>query len=158
MDGARRRDSCAIGIVITEAAFSADAEIARFAAGRSALTGAIATFAGYCRGDDVTRLELQHYPGFTESEVRKLAERVVQRHAVDRVRVVHRVGAIPAGEAIVLVAAESAHRAAAFATVNELMDYLKTDAPLWKRAVGPDGARWIEPTADDRARRRSHGD
>jgi molybdopterin synthase catalytic subunit len=69
------------------------------------------------------------------------------------VLVIHRVGAIPAGEAIVLVAAQSNHRAAAFAAVAELMDYLKTDAPLWKREITASGSRWIEPTEADHARR-----
>ena len=67
-----------------------------------------------------------------------------------------RFGAIAPGEPIVLVAALSAHRAAAFAAVEELMDYLKTDAPFWKRETGPDGACWIEPTAEDRRRREEH--
>jgi molybdopterin synthase catalytic subunit len=66
------------------------------------------------------------------------------------------VGAIFAREPIVLVAAMSAHRAAAFAAVAEMMDYLKTDAPFWKRETGADGARWIEPTAADYARRQEH--
>jgi molybdopterin synthase catalytic subunit len=67
--------------------------------------------------------------------------------------VVHRVGTIHPGEAIVLVAAMGAHRAEAFDAVRLLMDYLKTDAPLWKKETGPDGARWIEPRAEDCARR-----
>lgn len=69
---------------------------------------------------------------------------------------IHRIGAVPAGEPIVLVAALSSHRAAAFAAVSEMMDYLKTDAPFWKREQGPDGARWIDPTAADYARREEH--
>jgi len=67
--------------------------------------------------------------------------------------VVHRVGAIRPGEAIVLVAALSTHRSDAFEVVRILMDYLKTDAPLWKKETGPQGARWIEPRAEDYARR-----
>jgi molybdopterin synthase catalytic subunit len=68
--------------------------------------------------------------------------------------VVHRVGRIKPGEAIVLVAALSIHRANAFEAVKLLMDYLKTDAPLWKRETGPAGARWIEPRTEDHIRRR----
>jgi molybdopterin synthase catalytic subunit len=67
--------------------------------------------------------------------------------------VVHRVGVIHPGEAIVLVAALSTHRANAFDAVKVLMDYLKTDAPLWKKETGPQGARWIEPRPEDHARR-----
>ena len=72
--------------------------------------------------------------------------------------VVHRVGTIRPGEAIVLVAAMAAHRAEAFEAVRQLMDYLKTDAPLWKKETGPDGERWIEPTAHDHARRANAGE
>jgi molybdopterin synthase catalytic subunit len=68
--------------------------------------------------------------------------------------VVHRVGRIRPGEAIVLVAALSIHRASAFEAVRVLMDYLKTDAPLWKKETAPGGARWIEPRAEDHTRRR----
>jgi molybdopterin synthase catalytic subunit len=151
-----------IHVLITEAAFSPEAEVARFSARRGASTGALATFVGYCRGGSehgaVSQLQLDHYPGFTEAEVRGLAERTARRHGVDALLVVHRVGVVPAGEAIVLVAARSGHRVAAFAAVAELMDYLKTDAPFWKREVGPEGARWIEPTDQDRARRKAHGE
>ena len=146
--------------IITPNAFSPDAELTAFAAQRSAEAGALASFVGYCRaqtGDDaVQRLELQHYPGFTEVEVHRLVQVVLARHDLLDMLVIHRVGAVAAGEAIVLVAALSSHRAAAFAAVGEIMDYLKTDAPMWKREVGLDGARWIEPTEDDHARRQEH--
>jgi molybdopterin synthase catalytic subunit len=151
-----------IRVVITEAPFSPDAELSLFAADRGGDAGALVSFVGYCRAVSdnraVERLELDHYPGFTEAQVRDLSIRAAERHGLNDLLVVHRVGAIGAGEAIVLVAALSAHRASAFAAVSELMDYLKTDAPLWKREVGPDGARWIEPTETDRARRKAHGD
>lgn len=147
-------------IVITDAAFSPDDELAAFAAARGGGVGAIASFAGYCRsnaGDNaVTALELQHYPGFTEREIDRLARDVAARHALDDLLVVHRIGAIEAQAPIVLVAARSAHRAAAFAAVSEMMDYLKTDAPFWKREVSADGARWVEPTEADYARRQEH--
>jgi molybdenum cofactor biosynthesis protein B len=145
-------------IVITPSSFSPDAELSRFTDSRGANAGAVSSFVGYCRASDgeVETLELQHYPGFTEIEVERLAQHVVKRHALDDVLVIHRVGAIEAGAPIVLVAAISGHRAAAFAAVAELMDYLKTDAPFWKREVGPGGARWIEPTTTDYARRQEH--
>ncbi len=137
--------------------FSPDAEVARFSALRGDTCGAVVTFIGYCRGRStrgaVTQLELEHYPGFTEGEINRLASATGQKHDVKDLLVIHRAGAIAAGEPIVLVAAMSAHRAAAFAAVEELMDYLKTDAPFWKRETGPDGAHWIEPTAEDRIRR-----
>ncbi len=149
-----------IQVSITAEAISPDAETARFAALRGAACGAVVTFVGYCRGvsqqGDVMRLELEHYPGFTEREISRLTREVAKRHDVADILVMHRFGAISPGEAIVLVAALSAHRAAAFAAVEELMDYLKTDAPFWKREIGPSGARWIEPTAEDRRRREEH--
>lgn len=149
-----------IQVSITAEAISPDAETARFAALRGAACGAVVTFVGYCRGvsqqGDVMRLELEHYPGFTEREISRLTREVAERHDVADILVMHRFGAISPGEAIVLVAALSAHRAAAFAAVEELMDYLKTDAPFWKREIGPSGTRWIEPTAEDRRRREEH--
>lgn len=147
-------------VAVTPSAFSPDAELARLT--QSGDVGALATFVGYCRaeahGGAVSRLELDHYPGFTEAELQKMAEAAMARHELIDLLVVHRVGAIPAGEPIVLVAALSAHRTAAFKAVEELMDRLKTDAPFWKREVGPEGARWIEPTDADRNRRAAHGE
>lgn len=132
------------------------AELAAFV-GADEGVGAVASFIGYCRatsgGRAVERLELEHYPGFTEAAIERLAEPISTRHKLASLLVTHRVGAIFPGEAIVLVAAMSPHRAAAFAAVSELMDYLKTDAPIWKREVGPSGACWVAPTEDDRARR-----
>lgn len=150
-----------IRAVVTAEPFPPAHEVARFAAARGDQCGALASFVGYCRGhageSSVTALELEHYPGFTEREIERLAQHVSTKHALDALLVIHRVGVIPAGEAIVLVAAQSAHRANTFAAVEEMMDYLKTDAPLWKRESGPDGARWIEPTNEDYARRQEHG-
>jgi molybdopterin synthase catalytic subunit len=112
---------------------------------------------GYCRdqshGREVAELYIEHYPGFTEKEIARLARETAHRQGTLDLMVVHRVGRIQPGEPIVLVAALHAHREQAFEAVRLLMDYLKTDAPLWKKETGPDGARWIEPTAHDRARR-----
>lgn len=149
-----------IEVCVTAEAFSPDAELARFATARGDDCGAAVSFVGYCRGasqhGEVTRLELEHYPGFTEAEISRLSRLVAAKHRVPSILVIHRVGTMAPGEPIVLVAALSAHRAAAFAAVEELMDYLKTDAPFWKRETGPRGARWIEPTAEDRRRREEH--
>lgn len=146
-------------IAITDAPLSPQVELSAFA---HASAGAMVSFVGYCRPTSnnaaVERLELDHYPGFTEPEIQRLAEDALKRHDLLDLLVIHRVGTIPAGEPIVLVAALSTHRAAAFAAVGELMDYLKTDAPIWKKEVGPDGARWIEPTAADYARRAAQKD
>ncbi len=136
--------------------FDADAELAAFSRERRG-AGALASFVGYCRGDAegmaVRTLVLEHYPTFTESEIAKLAQAVARRRNVHELLVVHRSGVIRPTEPIVLVAALAQHRAEAFGAVEELMDYLKTDAPFWKREVTEEGTRWIEPTTEDRRRR-----
>jgi molybdopterin synthase catalytic subunit len=143
-------------VALTPTRFDADQALAQFARARGD-AGALASFVGYCRrlshGEAVERLELLHYPGFTEKTIAEMAAATTRRHQLIDVLVIHRVGAIEPGEPIVLVAALSAHRAAAFAAVEELMDLLKTDAPIWKQQFGPEGGRWIEPTDVDRARR-----
>ena len=143
-------------IRVTEQAFDPGAEVTLFAGSRCD-AGALANFVGYCRdetrGRPVAELYIEQYPGFTEKEIERLASDVARRHGTLDLMVVHRVGAIRPGEPIVLVAALHAHRNQAFEAVRILMDYLKTDAPLWKRETGPDGARWIEPTDHDHARR-----
>src|SRR5690348_4284974 len=143
-------------IRIAPEAFDPQAEIAAFTAGRDDV-GALASFVGYCRaatgGVAVHELRIDHYPGFSEKEIARLAQETGRRFACPDLLVIHRVGVIHPGEAIVLVAALSIHRASAFDAVRILMDYLKTDAPLWKKETGPDGARWIEPRPEDHVRR-----
>jgi len=142
---------------ITSEPFQPEVELNAFMESRGGDVGAIANFIGYCRASSaqgpVEHLELDHYPGFTEREVARLAKQIATHHSLDALLVIHRVGLIPARDPIVLVAAQSWHRAEAFAAVAEMMDYLKTDAPFWKREAGLEGARWIEPTAADYARR-----
>jgi len=141
---------------ITAEAFDPQAEIASFTAGRDD-AGALVNFVGTCRaannGAAVETLRIDQYPGFTEKEITRLADETGRRFDCPDMLVVHRVGVIRPGEAIVLVAALSVHRANAFDAVKVLMDYLKTDAPLWKKETGPQGARWIEPRPEDHARR-----
>jgi molybdopterin synthase catalytic subunit len=143
-------------IRIVECAFDPQAETATFGAGRDD-AGALVSFVGLCRsetdGDDVKELRIDHYPGLTEKEIARLAEEVSQRFDCPDLLVVHRVGVIQPGEAIVLVAALATHRGNAFEAVRVLMDYLKTDAPLWKKESAATGARWIEPRAQDHVRR-----
>jgi molybdopterin synthase catalytic subunit len=147
-----------IRTLITPDPFSPETEMQAFSAERDSEAGALASFVGYCRSANgaVNQLELDHYPGFTETEVSRLAHSVAARHDLLDLLVIHRIGVIPANDPIVLVAALSRHRAEAFAAIVEMMDYLKTDAPFWKRETGPDGSRWIEPTAADHARREEH--
>ena len=121
--------------------------------------GAVASFVGLVRrGEDdsaVQALVLEHHPTLTDESMREIAEAALQRFEVEHVLVVHRCGMLIPGEAIVFVAAASAHRRAAFETVDYLMDRLKTEAAFWKREEGEFGRRWIEPTdADYEARKR----
>jgi molybdopterin synthase catalytic subunit len=115
-------------------------------------TGAVVSFTGIARGGSgaVTRLELQAYPGFTDAEIGRIAEAARARFSLQDLMIVHRVGEIAPGEAIVFVATAAAHRREAFEAADHLMDYLKSRAPFWKKEHGPDGARWIEPTDQDR--------
>lgn len=143
-------------IRLTDRPFDPQREEAAFVAGRAQM-GALVSFVGLCRDNNdgvaVRQLHIDHYAGFTEKEIARLAQDVAARFACPDILIVHRVGDIAPGEAIVLVAALSHHRASAFDAVRVLMDYLKTDAPLWKKETGAQGARWIEPRAEDRARR-----
>lgn len=143
-------------IRITTSPFDPQAETAAFAADRREM-GALASFVGMCRdrndGKPVGELFLDHYPGFTEKAIVRIAGEIATRCGCPDLLVIHRVGRVAPGEAIVLVAALSAHRGNAFDAVRLLMDYLKTDAPLWKKETGPDGVRWVEPRVDDVARR-----
>ncbi|HJT42168.1 MAG TPA: molybdenum cofactor biosynthesis protein MoaE [Rhizomicrobium sp.] len=137
-------------------AFDPQARVAAFAAGR-ADAGALVSFVGVCRaatdGTPVRELRIDQYPGFTVKEITRLAEDVSVRWECPDLLVVHRVGVIAPGDAIVLVAALATHRGNAFEAVRILMDYLKTDAPLWKQEHGPQGRRWIESRPEDCARR-----
>jgi molybdopterin synthase catalytic subunit len=115
--------------------------------------GAVVTFVGLCRdeGGTLAALEIEHYPGMAEAEMRKVVEEAQARWPLLGVRAIHRYGEIKPGEQIVLVATASTHRAAAFAAAEFLMDYLKTRAPFWKRARRADGSieGWVEPKDAD---------
>jgi molybdopterin synthase catalytic subunit len=141
-------------IRVQEAPFDPYAELAAFAKANAG-AGAIANFIGRVRGegDKVSALILDHYPGFTDKEIARIADEAKARFPVQGLLVIHRCGRMAPGEAIVLVAVAAAHRKSALQAVDFLMDYLKTDAPFWKREEGPGGARWIEPRGDDRAAR-----
>ena len=123
-----------------------------FCRGRSE-TGAVVSFTGVARGEAgaVAVLELEAYEGFTDREIGRIAEAARARFGLHDLLVVHRVGRIAPGEAIVFVAAAAARRREAFEGADHVMDYLKSRAPFWKKEHGPDGARWIEPTERDLA-------
>lgn len=116
--------------------------------------GAIVSFTGVVRGEDgVSELWLDHHPGLTEASIAAIDTEARARFAVDAVLIVHRIGGVGPGEPVVFVAAAARHRRAAFEAVDYAMDRLKTDAMLWKRETGPDGARWIETRDADHADR-----
>ncbi len=115
--------------------------------------GAIATFTGYVRRDNLRRevqcLELEHYPGMTEKSISAILDQACERWPLSAAAAVHRVGKLEPGAQIVWVGAASAHREAAFAACEFIMDYLKTRAPFWKRESGPEGEHWVETRAED---------
>ncbi len=135
-------------IRLVEHPFEPGAVLSDFCSGRTD-TGAVASFVGIARRGDGGGLELEAYPGFTEATIGAFADAAKERFNLDDVTVVHRIGRIAPGEAIVLVLTASAHRREAFEACDYLMDYLKSRAPLWKKEHGPDGARWVEPSARD---------
>lgn len=141
-----------IRITLAHTDFDASAAWSAFQAAWPQSGGHVA-FSGRVRGEAhgarVLRLEIDHYPRMTEEGMRDAAEAVAARWPVDALLVVHRVGAVLPGEAIVLAAAASSHRRAAFEACDCIMDYLKSRAILWKREVTETGARWVEPRAED---------
>ena len=115
--------------------------------------GALVTFVGYVRdlnlGEQVGSLFLEHYPGMTERSLQRIVDEAHERWPLQRVRVVHRVGALQVAEPIVFVGVASAHRQAAFEACAFLMDYLKTRAPFWKREQTSSGERWVQGRESD---------
>lgn len=138
-------------VTLTDQPFEPGALVSAFCADRDE-TGAVATFIGLARAEKgaARALELEAYPGFTDAAILTIAQDAVARFALQDVHIVHRVGRIAPGEAIVFVATAAAHRREAFEACDYLMDYLKSRAPFWKKEHGPEGPRWIEPTARDR--------
>jgi molybdopterin synthase catalytic subunit len=136
--------------------FDVGTEVRRITAGRTDI-GAIVTFTGTVRSENdgrgIAGMTLEHYPGMTEAELARVEAEAGRRWPLQASLIVHRIGALKPGDNIVLVVTASAHREAAFAAAEFLMDYLKTSAPFWKKERGPDGAeRWVEARqSDDRA-------
>ena len=138
--------------------FDVAAETANLTAGRADI-GAVVAFTGLCRdeGGRLAALELEHYAGMAEAEIDRIAEQAEKRWPLLGLTVIHRFGRISPGEEIVLVLVASAHRTAAFEAASFMMDYLKTQAPFWKREHLQDGTvgAWVEAKeADDRAMER----
>jgi molybdopterin synthase catalytic subunit len=117
--------------------------------------GAVCTFTGTVRdrndGLNVSSMELEHYPGMTEKAIETMIDEALKRFDIFGARVVHRVGLLQPLDQVVLVAVTSAHRGESFKACEFLMDYLKTQAPFWKKEQSPDGARWVDARATDDA-------
>jgi len=115
--------------------------------------GAVVTFLGTVRdmndGSSVAAMELEHYPGMTEKALEDIVAQAKARWPIDEALVIHRVGPLMPLDQIVLVAVTSAHRGEAFAACEFIIDYLKTQAPFWKKEQTPEGARWVDARVTD---------
>ena len=130
--------------------FDLGAELAALRAGRTDI-GALVSFTGVVRGSDVTAMELEHYPGMTERALTAIEADAHTRWPLQASLIIHRYGPLAPGMQIMMVATASAHRQAAFAAAEFLMDYLKSRAPFWKRETTAEGARWVDAREDDEA-------
>ena len=139
-------------IRIQQADFDVAQEIAALSKGRTDV-GAVVTFSGVCRGSEngepIAALTLEHYPGMAEAEIGRHADEALARWPLKGLTIIHRFGRIAPGENIVLVVTASSHRQAAFEAAEFLMDYLKTNAPFWKREESEKGTSWIEARDHD---------
>jgi molybdopterin synthase catalytic subunit len=146
--------NAAATIRVQQADFDIGHEIAALTEGRIDI-GAVVSFSGICRGSEngepIAALTLEHYPGMAEAEIARHVEEAKTRWPLLGVTVIHRYGRIAPGENIVLVLAASAHRQAAFEAAEFLMDYLKANAPFWKREESAAGTNWIEAHDHDDA-------
>jgi len=117
--------------------------------------GGVVTFVGTVRdlneGAAVSEMELEHYPGMTEQSISNIIDQAKQRWPIMSALVIHRIGPLKPKDQIVLVAVTSAHRGEAFAASEFIIDYLKTEAPFWKKEQTPEGARWVDARVSDDA-------
>ena len=147
-------DPCTPTVRVQAEAFDLGAIAADLTAGRADV-GAVVTFSGLCRdeGGTLAALEIEHYPGMAEAEILRVATEACSRWPLRALTAVHRHGLIRPGEPIVGVVATSAHRAAAFAAADFLMDYLKSFAPFWKKEHRVDGTSggWVSAKEQDQA-------
>ena len=146
-----------MAVRLSEAPFDPGAETNAFLEA-SAGAGAAVTFTGLVRsrpGDPVSALTLECYPELADAQIGKAIAEAITRFSLIKASVIHRYGTLQPGEPIVQVMTLAPHREAAFQGAEFLMDYLKTDAPFWKKETTPTGERWVEARpADDDARRR----
>ena len=141
-------------VTVQTADFDLGVEVAALRAGDAGV-GAVAAFVGTVRdrndGQGVSSMELEHYPGMTERAIEAMIDEAVKRFDIRGARVIHRVGLLQPEEQIMMVAVTSAHRGQAFQACEFLMDYLKTQAPFWKKEQTPEGARWVDARSSDDA-------
>ncbi|MEN9712145.1 MAG: hypothetical protein RLY90_406 [Pseudomonadota bacterium] len=141
-----------LSVVIQPEDFDVSHELAQLRQG-DARVGAVCCFVGTVRerneGSDVASMALEHYPGMTEKSIQTMLEQAQQRFDIYAARVIHRVGLLQPQDQIVLVAVTSAHRGMSFQACEFLMDYLKTQAPFWKKEVTPQGERWVDARVSD---------
>lgn len=134
--------------------FDVNAEIAALRV-QDKRVGAVCTFIGTVRdrndGQSVSAMELEHYPGMTEKAIEAMIEEAFKRFDIYGARIIHRVGPLQPLDQIVLVVVTSAHRGESFQACEFLMDYLKTQAPFWKKEQTPEGARWVDARVSDDA-------
>src|SRR5438105_12765724 len=146
--------SAPVTMRIQDADFDIAKEIAALTMGRTDI-GAVVSFSGICRsseGDEkIAALTLEHYPEMAEAEIERHADEAMSRWPLDGLTVIHRFGRIEPGENIVLVVTASKHRQAAFQAAEFLMDYLKANAPFWKREETAAGTAWVESRSHDDA-------
>ena len=141
-------------VLIQSEDFDVSAEIARLRQDDPRV-GAVCTFLGTVRdrnaGDAVSTMELEHYPGMTERSIEAMIDAAMARFDLLGARVIHRVGLLKPLDQIVLVVVTSAHRGESFQACEFLMDYLKTQAPFWKKEQTAAGARWVDARVSDDA-------
>ena len=132
--------------------FDVSTELAALREGDKAV-GAVCSFVGTVRdrneGASVSTLELEHYPGMTEKSIEAMIDAAHARFDIRAARVIHRVGVLQPLDQIVFVAVTSAHRGESFKACEFLMDYLKTQAPFWKKEQTSEGARWVDARVSD---------
>jgi molybdopterin synthase catalytic subunit len=144
-------------VVIQTEDFNVTEELAALRA-NDLRVGAVCSFVGTVRDtrmltgqavDEVVSMTLEHYPGMTESSIEAMIEEAHQRFDFYQAKVIHRVGDLKPADQIVLVAVTSAHRGESFKACEFLMDYLKTQAPFWKKEETPEGAQWVDARVSD---------
>ena len=139
-------------VSIQTADFNLSQEVEQLRAGDKRV-GAVCTFTGTVRdrndGLNVSSMELEHYPGMTEKAIESMIDEALVRFDIFGARVVHRIGVLQPLDQVVMVAVTSAHRGTSFQACEFLMDYLKTQAPFWKKEQTPHGARWVDARVSD---------